>query len=408
MKFSIKINGVDVYTLASLKQNFDCQILLENRKNFAAWLGGADEKEKAKQVRELKELSDDAWLDKVAEIIDCEEKLKLSRQKEKEERERLEAERKEREAYPNFAICMNSANIYNVDGLRENFDIKSLKQSRPEFYKWLRGSGKKDLAEQVKKLSPKLSDDVWLIKTAEIIDCKAELKRAVELDKMHEAERQRLAAAEAERQRLAVEEAERLRRAAEEAERQQLSAEAEERRRLAAMGDRERELYPSFPIVVDSTNCYCLNDLRVNFNANTFAFALIRYRPQLYAWLRGAGEKELAKQVKDLSPELADGAWLLAVSKILGIENSLGNLRQTAFLQMLSAMRQSQETKKREEEVKKKENGSALKTALGVTAGVAGAAGVGALIALTGGAGLAAAVGAGALGLGKLLGKDKK
>lgn len=403
MKFPIKINGVDGYTLDTLKQNFDCQILLKNRKNFAAWLGGADEKEKAKQVRELKELSDDAWLDKVAKIIACEEELKQSRQKEKEERERLEAERKEREAYPNFAICMNSANIYNVDGLRENFDIKSLKQYRSEFYKWLRGSGKKDLAEKVKKLSPNLSDDVWLIKTAEIIDCKAELKRAVELEKMHEAERQRLAAAEAERRRLAVEVAERLRRAAEDAERQQLSAEAEERRRLAAMGDRERELYPSFPIVMNSTNCYSLNDLRVNFNANAnaFALALIRYRPQLYAWLRGAGEKELAKQVKNLFPELADGAWLLSVSKILGIIISPENLRQAAFFQRLCV------EGKKENEAKKDENGSVLKTALGVTAGVAG---VGALIALTGGAGLAAAVGAGAsaLGLGKLLGKDKK
>lgn len=390
MKFPIKINGVDAYTLDTLKQNFDCQILLENRKNFAAWLGGADEKEKAKQVRELKELSDDAWLDEVAKIIDCQEKV-----------EQFKEERKERELYPNFPIAMNSANIYNVDDLRENFDIKSLKQYRPKFYKWLRGSGKKDLAEKVKKLSPKLSDDVWLIKIAEILDCKAELKRAVELEKMHEAERQRLAAAEAERRRLAVEVAERLRRAAEEAERQQLSAEAEERRRLAAMGDRERELYPSFPIVVNSTNCYCLNDLRVNFNANADALALIRYRPQLYAWLRGAGEKGLAKQVKDLSPELADRAWLLSVSKILGIIISPENLRQAAFFQRLCV------EGKKENEAKKDENGSVLKTALGVTAGVAG---VGALIALTGGAGLAAAVGAGAsaLGLGKLLGKDKK
>lgn len=393
MKFPIKINGVDAYTLDTLKQNFDCQILLENRKNFAAWLGGADEKEKAKQVRELKELSDDAWLDEVAKIIDCQEKV-----------EQFKEERKERELYPNFPIAMNSANIYNVDDLRENFDIKSLKQYRPKFYKWLRGSGKKDLAEKVKKLSPKLSDDVWLIKIAEILDCKAELKRAVELEKMHEAERQRLAAAEAERRRLAVEVAERLRRAAEEAERQQLSAEAEERRRLAAMGDRERELYPSFPIVMNSTNCYSLNDLRVNFNANAIAdaLALIRYRPQLYAWLRGAGEKELAKQVKDLSPELADRAWLLAVSKILGIIISPEDLRRAAFFQRLYA------EGKKEDEAKKNENGSALKTALGVTAGVAGVAGVGALIALTGGAGLAAAVGAGALGLGKLLGKDKK
>ena len=392
MKFPIKINGVDAYTLDTLKQNFDCQILLENRKNFAAWLGGADEKEKAKQVRELKELSDDAWLDEVAKIIDCQEKV-----------EQFKEERKERELYPNFPIAMNSANIYNVDDLRENFDIKSLKQYRPKFYKWLRGSGKKDLEKKKKKLSPMLSDDVWLIKIAEILDCKAELKRAVELEKMHEAERQRLAAAEAERRRLAVEVAERLRRAAEEAERQQLSAEAEERRRLAAMGDRERELYPNFPIVMNSTNCYSLNDLRVNFyaNANAFALALIRYRPQLYAWLRGVGEKELAKQVKNLSPELADGAWLLSVSKILGIIISPENLRQAAFFQRLCV------EGKKENEAKKDENGSVLKTALGVTAGVAG---VGALIALTGGAGLAAAVGAGAsaLGLGKLLGKDKK
>ena len=167
---------------------------------------------------------------------------------------------------------------------------------------------------------------------------------------------------------------------------------------------RERELYPSFPIVMNSTNCYSLNDLRVNFNANAIAdaLALIRYRPQLYAWLRGAGEKELAKQVKDLSPELADRAWLLAVSKILGIIISPEDLRRAAFFQRLYA------EGKKEDEAKKNENGSALKTALGVTAGVAGVAGVGALIALTGGAGLAAAVGAGALGLGKLLGKDKK
>ena len=154
---------------------------------------------------------------------------------------------------------------------------------------------------------------------------------------------------------------------------------------------------------MNSTNCYSLNDLRVNFNANAnaFALALIRYRPQLYAWLRGAGEKGLAKQVKNLSPELADGAWLLSVSKILGIIISPENLRQAAFFQRLCV------EGKKENEAKKNENGSALKTALGVTAGVAG---VGALIALTGGAGLAAAVGAGAsaLGLGKLLGKDKK
>lgn len=179
-----------------------------------------------------------------------------------------------------------------------------------------------------------------------------------------------------------------------------MEAEIRERKRQAAE-KRERELYPSFPIVVNSTNCYCLNDLRVNFNANADALALIRYRPQLYAWLRGAGEKELAKQVKNLSPELADGAWLLSVSKILGIIISPENLRQAAFFQRLCV------EGKKENEAKKDENGSVLKTALGVTAGVAG---VGALIALTGGAGLAAAVGAGAsaLGLGKLLGKDKK
>lgn len=281
---------------------------------------------------------------------------------------------------------MNGANVQSLEELKKNFNKADLLHNRKRFGWWLKFVAEEEgMFECVQTLENNLSDDVWLEKVVEIIGCQKELEQ---FKKKEEEERKRQAAEKRERER---QETERRRQ-------QHLEAEIRERKRQAAE-KRERELYPSFPIVVNSTNCYCLNDLRVNFNANADALALIRYRPQLYAWLRGAGEKELAKQVKNLSPELADGAWLLSVSKILGIIISPENLRQAAFFQRLCV------EGKKENEAKKDENGSVLKTALGVTAGVAG---VGALIALTGGAGLAAAVGAGALGLGKLLGKDKK
>lgn len=288
---------------------------------------------------------------------------------------------------------MNGANIQSLEELKKNFNKADLLCNRKRLGWWLKFVAEEEgMFECVQTLENNLSDDVWLEKVAEIIGCQKELEQ---FKKKEEEERKRQAAEKRERER---QETERRRQ-------QHLEAEIRERKRQAAE-KRERELYPSFPIVMNSTNCYSLNDLRVNFNANAIAdaLALIRYRPQLYAWLRGAGEKELAKQVKDLSPELADRAWLLAVSKILGIIISPEDLRRAAFFQRLYA------EGKKEDEAKKNENGSALKTALGVTAGVAGVAGVGALIALTGGAGLAAAVGAGAsaLGLGKLLGKDKK
>mgnify|MGYP004481608409 FL=1 len=286
------------------------------------------------------------------------------------------------------ALMMNGANVQSLEELKKNFNKADLLHNRKRFGWWLKFVAEEEgMFECVQTLENNLSDDVWLEKVVEIIGCQKELEQ---FKKKEEEERKRQAAEKRERER---QETERRRQ-------QHLEAEIRERKRQAAE-KRERELYPSFPIVVNSTNCYCLNDLRVNFNANADALALIRYRPQLYAWLRGAGEKELAKQVKNLSPELADGAWLLSVSKILGIIISPENLRQAAFFQRLCV------EGKKENEAKKDENGSVLKTALGVTAGVAG---VGALIALTGGAGLAAAVGAGAsaLGLGKLLGKDKK
>lgn len=286
------------------------------------------------------------------------------------------------------ALMMNGANVQSLEELKKNFNKADLLHNRKRFGWWLKFVAEEEgMFECVQTLENNLSDDVWLEKVVEIIGCQKELEQ---FKKKEEEERKRQAAEKRERER---QETERRRQ-------QHLEAEIRERKRQAAE-KRERELYPSFPIVMNSTNCYSLNDLRVNFNANANAFALIRYRPQLYAWLRGAGEKELAKQVKDLSPELADRAWLLAVSKILGIIISPEDLRRAAFFQRLYA------EGKKEDEAKKNENGSALKTALGVTAGVAG---VGALIALTGGAGLAAAVGAGAsaLGLGKLLGKDKK
>lgn len=289
------------------------------------------------------------------------------------------------------ALMMNGANIQSLEELKKNFNKADLLCNRKRLGWWLKFVAEEEgMFECVQTLENNLSDDVWLEKVAEIIGCQKELEQ---FKTKEEEERKRQAAEKRERER---QETERRRQ-------QHLEAEIRERKRQAAE-KRERELYPSFPIVMNSTNCYSLNDLRVNFNANAIAdaLALIRYRPQLYAWLRGAGEKELAKQVKDLSPELADRAWLLAVSKILGIIISPEDLRRAAFFQRLYA------EGKKEDEAKKNENGSALKTALGVTAGVAGVAGVGALIALTGGAGLAAAVGAGALGLGKLLGKDKK
>ena len=288
---------------------------------------------------------------------------------------------------------MNGVNIQSLEELKKNFNKADLLCNRKRLGWWLKFVAEEEgMFECVQTLENNLSDDVWLEKVAEIIGCQKELEQ---FKKKEEEERKCQAAEKRERER---QETERRRQ-------QHLEAEIRERKRQAAE-KRERELYPSFPIVMNSTNCYSLNDLRVNFNANAIAdaLALIRYRPQLYAWLRGAGEKELAKQVKDLSPELADRAWLLAVSKILGVIISPEDLRRAAFFQRLYA------EGKKEDEAKKNENGSALKTALGVTAGVAGVAGVGALIALTGGAGLAAAVGAGAsaLGLGKLLGKDKK
>ena len=291
------------------------------------------------------------------------------------------------------ALMMNGANIQSLEELKKNFNKADLLCNRKRLGWWLKFVAEEEgMFECVQTLENNLSDDVWLEKVAEIIGCQKELEQ---FKKKEEEERKCQAAEKRERER---QETERRRQ-------QHLEAEIRERKRQAAE-KRERELYPSFPIVMNSTNCYSLNDLRVNFNANAIAdaLALIRYRPQLYAWLRGAGEKELAKQVKDLSPELADRAWLLAVSKILGVIISPEDLRRAAFFQRLYA------EGKKEDEAKKNENGSALKTALGVTAGVAGVAGVGALIALTGGAGLAAAVGAGAsaLGLGKLLGKDKK
>ena len=291
------------------------------------------------------------------------------------------------------ALMMNGVNIQSLEELKKNFNKADLLCNRKRLGWWLKFVAEEEgMFECVQTLENNLSDDVWLEKVAEIIGCQKELEQ---FKKKEEEERKCQAAEKRERER---QETERRRQ-------QHLEAEIRERKRQAAEKI-ERELYPSFPIVMNSTNCYSLNDLRVNFNANAIAdaLALIRYRPQLYAWLRGAGEKELAKQVKDLSPELADRAWLLAVSKILGVIISPEDLRRAAFFQRLYA------EGKKEDEAKKNENGSALKTALGVTAGVAGVAGVGALIALTGGAGLAAAVGAGAsaLGLGKLLGKDKK
>ena len=70
MSFIIEINGKDITSIEDLRENFDCGILLNYKDNFEDWLSGWDYYDEAAQVRELPpDLSDNAWLEEIAEIL---------------------------------------------------------------------------------------------------------------------------------------------------------------------------------------------------------------------------------------------------------------------------------------------------------------------------------------------------
>ena len=207
-----------------------------------------------------------------------------------------------------FPIQMSGVEVYDVEALKKHFDLDVFLQYRHKLVGWLKGADEEELALRVKALSADISNDTWLDKVAAILGLEAELKEA----RKKESECKSLAAVEAEQQEMEARKKKEFDLAVEkEIERRRLEEE-KKRQRLAKKAERQ---HSNFPIVVNSTNCYCLNDLRENFSAD--AAALVRYRSQLYAWLQGAGEEKLAKQVKDLSPDLANSSWFWSVIEIL-------------------------------------------------------------------------------------------
>ena len=84
-KFPIQMNGVEVYDLEALKKHFELNAFLENRPRLAGWLKGADEDQKAADVKALAaDISNDTWLDAVAKILGIEAELNEAHKKEAE------------------------------------------------------------------------------------------------------------------------------------------------------------------------------------------------------------------------------------------------------------------------------------------------------------------------------------
>ena len=141
MSFIIEINGKDITSIEDLRENFDCGILLNYKDNFEDWLSGWDYYDEAAQVRELPpDLSDNAWLEEIAQILSvpvtvCEQAANRYQQKiaeEKaqaaEEQKRLEEE-KQREAERQRAT--------SVPITRDNIAIEIIKeriQTPPEHW----------------------------------------------------------------------------------------------------------------------------------------------------------------------------------------------------------------------------------------------------------------------------------
>ena len=100
-KFPIQMNGVEVYDLEALKKHFELNAFLENRPRLAGWLKGADEDQKAADVKALAaDISNDTWLEAVAKILGIEAELNEARKKEAERQSLAvaKAERQEMEA----------------------------------------------------------------------------------------------------------------------------------------------------------------------------------------------------------------------------------------------------------------------------------------------------------------------
>lgn len=95
------MNGVEVYDLEALKKHFELNAFLENRPRLAGWLKGADEDQKAADVKALAaDISNDTWLEAVAKILGIEAELNEARKKEAERQSLAvaKAERQEMEA----------------------------------------------------------------------------------------------------------------------------------------------------------------------------------------------------------------------------------------------------------------------------------------------------------------------
>ena len=80
-QFPLKMNGTEVCTLEDLKKSFKPDELISYRSRFAAWLKGWDYDEEAGAARALgQNLSDEAWLDEICNIIGLADKWKDIRQ----------------------------------------------------------------------------------------------------------------------------------------------------------------------------------------------------------------------------------------------------------------------------------------------------------------------------------------
>ena len=99
MENALMMNGANIQSLEELKKNFNKADLLCNRKRLGWWLKFvAEEEGMFEYVQTLENnLSDDVWLEKVAEIIGCQKELEQFKKKEEEERKRQAAEKRERE-----------------------------------------------------------------------------------------------------------------------------------------------------------------------------------------------------------------------------------------------------------------------------------------------------------------------